>query len=168
MSQQDKFVTNKDIIFAESEWNVMLKHWLWDDDWYIGPMRGMIEYNGKMYYAHCFEIAKQDIKPEINIQDTDSNSYPTLSLEPMSILYKFFCVYKLKEDRLEYQEYWHQLHDMIMDIAQRPEVVNHDVYTKFYMGREAADYIPLDLESGRDGEVVGWFIEEHEVRTAGV
>jgi len=139
MSLQDKFNENKDIIFAEPEWSIGSIRWLWDDDWYDGPMRGMIEAHGKRYYAHCFDITWHEIKAQ-------------------RIHYKFFCIYELVPKRLEYQEYWQELHSLIMDIRENTPG-DTDVYGSFYMGRSAADYEPLDLESGRDGKVVGWFIE---------
>src|SRR5271169_2893036 len=139
----DDFVNDKNIIYSQSEWDRNKVEWLWEDDYYDGPLSGMIEYNGKRYYAHWFD----DMKREYVDPETD---------EEKEYTFRVYCVYKLTEKRQEHQEYWRWLFELLVEkIGYSP----NNPICQFFYGRYKADYQPFDLRSGRDGEVVGWFID---------
>lgn len=137
------YVNNEDVIYSEPEWKINDIKWLWEDDYYDGPISGMIEYHGKRYYASWFAGKAQMVA---------ANEYYK---EEHEVIWRVYCVYKLTRERQEYEEYWHELFELLK--------VDHksvdDPALKFFYGRQKADYEPLDLKSGKDGEVVGWFME---------
>ena len=138
MINNDKFVQDDKVVFAQSDWPLKDITWLWEDDYYDGPITGMIEYHKKKYYTSWFSDWTEDY--------TDAYG------EPGQYHFRLYCVYKLTKERQAYQEDWHELQEFMYNL---PSDMGH----KFFNGRYRADYKPLDLESGRDGEVVGWFIE---------
>lgn len=106
-------------------------NWLWYDEYYGGPLSGMIEVDGNKYWAYC--IDDEGLLMEA--------SYA-----------RVFAVLNMGNDRVEYQEYWHNLFRLC--INNNICDIENDVYTKnsyngaarqFFYVRHKSDYEEIDL-----------------------
>jgi len=85
--------------------------WLWEADYYDGPIEGMVKVAGQMYWA--FWIEEDDKKRRV------------------------FVMFDLGKTRTEYEEYWNELFELCVGSDCRytkPESASW----KFFYGRQKA------------------------------
>jgi len=126
--------------------------WLWHSDYYDGPLSLMVKINDKKYWAEFIDEIEwtEQYGPEPN--DVDLHRA------------RFFVVLDPGQERIEYEEYWHELfrtcvgtHTDYDESGTRNtgKVIPQGDSWKFFYGRYKADYEEMNL---KECSIIGWFV----------
>jgi len=135
-------------IYNKPEWFASKIKWLWSDDYYDGPLSGMIEYDNAPYYAMCFDEQYKIINYD-NKNDNDEEDV---------ICHRTFAIYKLTSERQKYEEAWHEFFRLAVYNNTDNPISFKDPRSQFYYAKRKQIYDLLDLKTDeRHGKLVGWF-----------
>jgi hypothetical protein len=119
--------------------------WLWEDDYYDGPLKGMITYCGKSYYAILFDIHYEDIQMHIlGHGDIDRIRHNT------------YAVYELTPERQDWEEAWREFNQLVRDAWPYKSSPANQYYSTKYKQL----YTELDIDNAEEhGKIIGWFMD---------
>jgi len=113
--------------------------WIYDVDYYDGPLSGMIEYNKKNYWTEAIHLVK---------------SYTGTNL---------YVVLELTQEQYDHQEYWNELFELCVgthcryDINGKRNALNtygNKAMQQFYYTRSSEEKQKLDFSQTK---IIGWF-----------
>lgn len=138
MLDRDQLPKSKDITDNHKEIKSSDYEWLWTDDWYDGPLSGMIKHNKKEYWTETFD-------------ETDWTEWEGPRPEDtVRMRTRFFVVLELTQEQYDCEYYWHSLWVLC------GEKIANDATRKFYHARQSKDRKDLDLTNHN---IIGWFAE---------
>jgi len=132
-----KFILPKDIgLEALPEQNYADVKFIFNTDWYDGPISGLCEVNGKEYW---FELVTEDYKPKKDPEEMDR--------------IRVFALIDLGKTRFEEEKLWHKLFELLVRDNKdlRPSAM-HDRFYKPYAHRP-------ETEIGRE-QIIAQFVEK--------
>ncbi|KKL11819.1 hypothetical protein LCGC14_2541960 [marine sediment metagenome] len=127
--------------------------WLWEDDYYDGPLSGMMEIKATGQKVWAFLIDECDWVEQYGPGPDDCDR----------MVVRIFALYELTPEQQTIEEYWHELFKLCVGEAHSYTtagklISNTQHYTQasfdFFYARRKKDYKELDLTKSK---LIGWF-----------